>query len=303
MRIVIIGGLGLIGSAFSQLAYKKGHEVIVLSRRIHDNHRDGPIQLKQWDGKNALKLKEIIEGSNVLVNLAGENIGKSVWTVEQKRVLIGSRLESAKAIVEACFSCKKPPQTLIQASAIGFYGTSAVKEFNESSPVGEDYLANLVYHWEQATQKIEEISIRRVVIRTGVVLDKNQGVLPKLMLPFKFFIGGKLGSGEQVYSWIHIEDEVNAILFLLENETCQGVFNLTAPYPRNNLDFCKILSKEMKRPNWLPVPGFALKLLLGEMSVLVLQGQKVLPKKLLELGFKFKYPELEKALFEILRRG
>jgi len=190
---------------------------------------------------------------------------------------------------------------LVQASAIGYYGTGdEVKD--EVSVAGDDYLARFAERWEKSTDAVEALGIRRVVIRTGIVLQKGAGVLPQLMLPFQLLVGGPVGSGKQLYSWIHILDEAAAILFLLENEGCKGVYNLTAPDPHSNAEMGKSLARVMNRPYWMPVPGFALKLVLGEMSTLVLDGQRVLPRRLEADGFVFQYPRLEDALRNLLAK-
>jgi uncharacterized protein (TIGR01777 family) len=301
MRIVIIGGLGLIGSAFSKLAAAKGHSVVALTRKDIKGEQIGSnLVIKTWDGKNPEILTTLIDHSDVVINLAGENIGKGKWTKKRKEILLNSRLEPALALVRALSRCAKPPSTLIQASAIGVYGTG-VEEKTEDSFPGDDYLAKFAIEWEDSTKAVDGMEIRRIIIRTGIVLDKSEGVLPMLMLPFKLMVGGPVSSGNQIYSWIHIKDEAAAILSLLENPKCKGIYNLTAPQPLNNREIAKTLAKVMKRPYWLPVPGIALKLALGEMSTLVLDGQKVLPKRLMQAGFHYSYPDLEEALTDLVK--
>ncbi len=301
MRIVIIGGMGMIGRAVTEAAVAKGHNVVVLTRkRLKDGPASSNVVFQQWDGKSAGDLCRIIEGLDAVINLAGENIGKSAWTDERKAVLLNSRLEPANALVEALRLCQYPPKTLIQASAIGYYGVG-VDEKDENSPPGKGYLADFAVKWEESTKAVEALGIRRVVIRTGIVLKKGEGVLPQLMLPFKLMVGGPVGSGTQIYSWIHIKDEAEAILYLLEKTDLEGVFNLTAPTPLSNKEIGKVLAKVMKRPYWMPVPGFALKLVLGEMSTLVLDGQRVMPKRLLASDYKFCFTDLNEALIDLLK--
>ncbi|MDP3720923.1 MAG: TIGR01777 family oxidoreductase [Anaerolineaceae bacterium] len=302
MRIVIIGGKGMIGRAVTEAAVAKGHHVVVTSRGVHNSSPiSANVVLQQWDGQSADDLCRIIDGLDAVINLAGENIGKSVWTKKRKIELLNSRLEPAQALVEAFKLCQLPPITLIQASAIGYYGIGA-DEKDESAAPGKDYLANFAVRWEDSTKEVESLGIRRVIIRTGIVLKNGEGVLPQLMLPFKLMVGGPLGSGEQVYSWIHIRDEAAAILYLLEKTDLNGVFNLTAPRPMRNSEIGRVLAKAMKRPYWMPVPGFVLKLVLGEMSTLVLDGQKVIPKRLLESGYIFCFSDLEEAVNELLKK-
>ncbi len=301
MRIVIIGGKGLIGRAVTEAAVAREYDVVVLSRKVvQPGVKSAHVVLQHWDGKSAADLGRIIDGMDALINLAGESIGKGAWTDERKAELLKSRLEPAQALVEALKLCKEAPKVLIQASALGYYGTTP-GEKDESSPPGSDYLANFAVEWEGSTKAVEAMGIRRVIIRTGIVLAKGDGVLPQLMLPFKLMVGGPVGSGKQIYSWIHIKDEADAILFLLEKADAKGVYNLTAPNPMSNSEIGKVLARVMSRPYWMPVPGFALKLLLGEMSTLVLDGQIVKPQRLLESGFKFRFIDLHEALTDLLK--
>ena len=301
MRIVIIGGSGMIGSAVSKLAVERGHQVVILTRQTPPaiKNTQNP-QYQHWDGKHAESLDELIDGCHVVINLAGQNIGDKRWTERRKQELLQSRLEPSTAIVAAIKKCNKRPAALMQASAVGIYGTGDEVKTESSSP-GTDYLSKLAIQWEEATREVEGLGVRRVVIRSGVVLQKRRGVLARLELPFKLFIGGPIGSGRQVYSWIHINDEAAAILFLVEKSTCRGVYNLTAPNPETNSQFGRILGKVMQKPFWLPVPGFALRMVLGEMSTLVLDGQRVLPKRLLEEGYVFEYSGLQSALVDLLK--
>jgi hypothetical protein len=291
----------MIGRAVTEAAVAKGHNVVVLSRKVDKSGvPSAHVVLQQWDGKDADALCRIIDGLDAVINLAGESIGKGAWTDARKAELLKSRLEPAQALVAALKLCTETPSVLIQASAIGYYGISE-GEKDESSVSGDDYLANFAVQWEDSTKTVETLGIRRVIIRTGIVLKKEEGVLLQLMLPFKLMVGGPVGSGKQFYSWIHLKDEAAAILYLLEKTDAQGVFNLTAPIPMSNSEIGKVLARVMKRPYWMPVPGFALKLLLGEMSTLVLDGQKVIPKRLLESGFKFRFVYLEEALVDLLK--
>ncbi|MCX6054016.1 MAG: TIGR01777 family oxidoreductase [Chloroflexi bacterium] len=303
MRIVIIGGNGFIGRSLTAAAKIKGHQITILSRRVNPKTSDqGDLVIKHWDGRSAESLAPLIEQSDVLINLAGENIGKQKWTKSRKEALLKSRLEPASAVVAAFKLAKNPPKTLIQASAIGIYGIGEETK-TERSEIGKDYLAGFAHCWEESTKSIERMGVRRVVIRTGIVLDRNEGVLPKLMLPFRMMIGGPLGAGSQILSWIHIQDVVGGILFLIESEQCQGTYNLVSPDPVSNELIGKSLAKMMHRPYWIPAPSFVLKAVLGEMSTLVLEGQKVIPQRLIQEGYTFKYVKIEDALFNILREN
>lgn len=301
MRVVIIGGRGLIGSAVTRLALSHGHEVLTLTRqRIIPGTEDSPAVLASWDGVDSKILAGYIDRKDCLLNLAGESIGNHRWTTRQKEILLQSRLQPARAVVEAFNISQTPPEKLIQASAIGYYGTGFDAR-KEGSPPGKDYLANFAVEWENSTVDVESSGVKRVVIRTGVVLSRDGGALGRLMLPYQLMVGGPIGSGKQVYSWIHIDDVAGAILHLMEKKDSQGIYNLTAPQPLSNAEFGKILAKLMKKPHWIAVPGFALKMLLGEMSTLVLDGQRVLPTRLQEAGYGFLYPTLEPALRDLLK--
>ena len=299
MRIAIIGGSGLIGQALSKELNENGHQVTILSRKANPEQTTNSVQWRQWDGKEAGNLAKILAEQDGVVNLAGISIGKGRWTAKRKQELYASRLEPAAAIVKAWNLAIKKPEVLVQASAIGFYGTG-FEPMNETAPCGQDFLARFSQDWEAASAGVVATGVRRVVIRTGVVLARGEGVLPQLTLPFRMFVGGPIGSGRQWLSWVHLQDEVRAIRFLLEAKASRGIYNLTAPNPVTNSEMGKTLARVMRRPYWFPVPGFVLKLALGEMSTLVLDGQKVLPEKLLAAGFIFKFSNVESALKNLL---
>ncbi len=229
-------------------------------------------------------------------------MGSGLWTQSKKTGILESRLEAGKALVDAIRVCKNKPMHFIQASAIGIYGVSETLQFDETSPHGNDYLAGIGVKWEASTAALEEMGVKRAIIRTGVVLDLKEGAFPKMLLPFKLFVGGRLGSGRQWFSWIHLKDEVEAIIHIVENQL-EGVFNLTAPFPVTNNQAAKIISQVFQRPSWFPIPDFGLRIILGEMSTLVLDGQNVLPKKLLQSGYKFHFTELHNALADIKSNG
>jgi uncharacterized protein (TIGR01777 family) len=235
-----------------------------------------------------------------IVNLAGENIGQGRWTAERKRRIRESRLNAGQAVVEAVVGAAGRPQVVVQASGIGYYGSTGEEEITEEAPPGADFLGRLAVEWERSTQPVGRLGVRHVVIRTGVVLSAEGGALPRLMLPFRSFLGGSMGRGRQRVSWIHISDEIRAIRFVLENEAASGPYNLAAPNPLTNGQFARVLGRVMGRPAWLPTPAPALRLLLGEMSVVLLTGQRAVPHRLLEAGFSFRFPNLEGALEDLL---
>ncbi len=299
MKIVLIGGSGLIGRALTRQLVENEHEITILTRRPVTASRVGNIQWRHWDGKDPAVLSQLIDGQEGIVNLAGESIGKGRWTEKRKAQLLQSRLEPTRAIVTALKSCSLVPSLLVQASAVGYYGSGELP-CDESSPCGGDFLARLALEWENASNPVEALGLRRVVLRTGVVLSRAGGVLEQLTLPIKLFAGGPLGSGRQWVSWIHLLDEVRAIRFLIEKGQTSGPYNLTAPEAVTNAEMGRVIAKYLQRPYWLPIPAFALRIALGEMSTLVVDGQKVVPTRLIEAGFTFEYPTLESVMSNLL---
>lgn len=308
MRIILAGGSGLIGRELTELLSSEGDEVIILSRNpVKVTGLPRSARAVQWDGKSVQDWGKLIEESDAVVNLTGENLSgegflPSRWSSERKLRLVQSRVNSGKVLTQAIDTSAHKPSVFVQASGIGFYGTLQTKTLTESDPPGDDFLANLSKEWEASSQAVEAMGVRRVVVRNGVVLSTRGGALPLILLPHRLYVGGPLGNGRQVYSWIHISDEVRAIQFLLHNNEATGVFNLTSPNPLPNKEFEKTIASVMKRPYYLPVPGIAMRLALGEVALLVLEGQKVIPQKLLSAGFEFKYPFLEDALRNLLSR-
>lgn len=299
MQITLVGGSGLIGMALARELTYFGDAVTILSRSPRPEGLSARIKWAVWDGKDVAALEKLLTLQEAVVNLAGESIGKGRWTASRKEQLLKSRLEPTTAIVAAMRGMKLFPRVLIQASAVGIY-PSGDAIMDEKCPAGSDYLARLAQEWEAASQPVEEIGVRRVVLRSGVVLAKQGGVLSQLTLPFKLFVGGPIGSGRQYLPWIHIEDEIGAIRFLLHNENTRGIYNLNAPEIVRNAEMGKMLAKVMKRPYWMPVPGFMLRLVLGEMSTLVLDGQHVFPVRIVKEGYSFRYYHLEPALRDLL---
>ncbi len=297
MKVIITGGTGLIGRALAAELLAAGHEVVVLSRNPRPAQGLPPeVRVERWDGRTAQGWGPLADGADAIVNLAGENIAGGRWTAERKRRIRQSRIDAGQAVVEAVRAAKRKPAVVAQASGIGYYGPHGDEEVTEDFPPGEDFLGRLAVEWEASTAPVESLGVRRVVVRTGVVLSREGGALPRLTLPFRFFLGGPLGSGRQWMPWIHITDEVRAIRFLLEKEDARGPYNLAAPRPVINRELARALGRVLGRPAWLPVPAPALKLLLGEMSAVLLTGQRAVPKRLLEEGFRFQWPELETAL-------
>lgn len=299
MRIIITGGSGFIGKKLIA-ALKDSYEVVVLSRRPQGQKVEGATVV-EWDGKSAAGWGHLVEGAYAIINLAGENLGGAYWSPAQKGAIQESRTQAGKAVMYAISAAQAKPKVLIQASAVGYYGNQP-QAIDETAPSGNDFLSEVCRNWEDSTKDAEQYGVRRVVIRTGVVIDPKGDALKKMMLPFYFFAGGPLGSGKQYFPWIHPADEIGAIKFLLEANSARGVFNLTAPKPLMNKEFANVLGKVMWRPALMPAPSLALKLLLGEMSMIVLEGQHAYPKRLLEMGYKFKFDNAESALKDLLKR-
>jgi len=306
MRVIITGGSGLIGTALTQRLLADQHEVIILSRSPEKYTFPAGVQGVKWDGKTAGSWHTHINKDTAIIhlasiNIAGYNFIPNRWTAKRKEVILQSRLEPGQAMVAAIKAAKQKPKLLIQASAAGYYGPRESEIVTESSPPGNDFLANVCVAWEATTAPVEDMGIRRIVTRTGLVLTMDGGPLPIIVLQYKLFAGGRLGDGRQWWPWIHLDDEVEAVTYLLENEAAEGVYNLTAPNPLTNDAFGKVVGQVLNRPHLIPVPAFALKLLLGEIATLVLDGQRAIPQRLQEAGFIFKYSEAKPALAYLLK--
>ncbi len=310
MKILITGGTGLIGCALINVLLRDGHEISVLTRNPEKARNTLPLGVIpfKWDGCSPEVLFPLISASDAVINLAGESIaGENLlailskrWNDKRKKHIQQSRVSIGKALVEAISASEKKPRIFIQASAVGFYGASGDEKITEKTPNGNDFLAETCRIWENSTAALEEMGIRRVIIRTGLVLDAKNGILPMMLLPFRLFLGGKLGGGEQYVPWIHVEDEVNAIRFLLNNEDARGAYNLSAPQAVKQGEQAKISGRLLRRPSFMPTPTFILKLALGEKSTLILDGQRAIPEKLLLEGFNFKFTNFESALSDLI---
>jgi uncharacterized protein (TIGR01777 family) len=302
MHVLIAGGTGSIGQRLMAHLLTHGYQVSVLSRRsIRPPLLPRQVGYLQWDGKTTTGWGLALDNIDVVVNLAGAAIAGARWTNKRKKLLLNSRVDSGTALVEAFGAAERKPAVLIQSSAVGYYGPQdADALITEDHAPGSDFMADICVQWEASTAAVEEMGVRRVVIRTGVVLDPDDGALPRLALPFKLMAGGPLGSGKQWFPWIHYFDEVDAVKFLIETETARGPFNLTAPNPLQNKDFAQAIGQAMNRPALIPTPAIALKPLLGELSNTLLNGQRVVPARLQALGYSFRFPEAEAALNDLL---
>lgn len=302
MRIIITGGTGLIGRPLSAALAADGHDVTVLSRNPEKvKGMAASVKLARWDGETAQGWGQLADGADAIINLAGEGIADGRWSDARKQRIRQSRIKAGKAVMEAISAAAVKPKVLVQSSAVGYYGTNTGdKLVDESCSPGNDFLSKVCFDWEMSTAAASRLGVRRPVIRTGIVLSNDGGAFPKLLLPFKFFAGGPLGSGKQWLPWIHIADEVRAIQFLLANEQADGPFNLAAPNPVTNAEMAKEIGAVMGRPAFLPAPGFAMKTVLGEMAVMVLEGQRAVPARLQQLGFQFQYATLQPALRDLI---
>lgn len=311
MNILVAGGTGLIGEALIMALLADGHQLSVLTRnpekaREQLSDRVRPIQ---WDGRSTEGWAHLAESSEAVINLAGASIaGENLaailtqrWNPTYKALIQTSRVATGQALVAAIQNAEQKPKVFIQASAVGYYGPRTEADIPESTPAGNDFLAQVCREWEASTVELEAMGIRRVIIRTGLVLAKDGGILPVMLLPTRLLVGGPLGSGEQAVPWIHLEDEVNAIRFLLGNPEARGAFNLTAPNPVAQREMAKIAGQVLKRPSWFRTPAWALKLVLGEKASLVLEGQNAQPHRLVSAGFQFQFERLAAALEDLLQ--
>lgn len=304
MRVVVSGGSGMIGGRLVASLAADGHRPVVLSRdpsKVRGLPEGASVEA--WDAHSAEPLIPILAGADAVVHLAGAGIADGRWTAARKREIRDSRVESTAAVAAALAATEPRPGVLVQASAVGYYGARGDEVLDEESPPGDDFLARTCVAWEAAGEPAESAGVRRALARTGVVLAREGGALPKMALPFRLFAGGPLGNGRQWLPWIHVADEVAALRFLLEHPTASGAFNLTAPSPLTNRELARVLGRVLRRPSFMPAPAPVLRLVLGEMATLLLDGQRALPRRLLELGFSFRFVEAEAALRDLYGRA
>lgn len=301
MKIVISGGTGFIGQHLVPALLNDGHEVVILTRHPQEHQAASPQQRYvafdadapgQWAGE--------IDGAGAVINLAGANLGAGRWTEKRKKVLLDSRVETTRALVAAVEQARQRPAVFISASAVGYYGARGDEVLDEASAAGDNFLAEVCIAWERAAAPVEALGVRLVFPRLGVVWGEDADALKKMVLPFKLFAGGPVGSGKQWLSWVHIDDVIGFVRFAQANERVSGVVNLTAPNPVQNKELAQTFGRILGRPAFLPAPAFAVKLVLGEQATIVLDGQRVLPRRLQELGYTFAFRELEPALRDVL---
>ncbi|EJR56854.1 TIGR01777 family protein [Bacillus cereus VD115] len=297
MKIAISGGTGFIGKYLSTFFIQKGYTVYILTRKNKIETSNPNLQYVQWTPDlPTFPLSSI----DIVINLAGESIN-SRWTKKQKEAILNSRIQATRGLIKQLQTLSTKPHTFINASAIGYYGTSETESFTEQQETpGNDFLAETVFLWEQEACKARSLEIRTIYARFGVILGADGGALPKMLLPYQFYIGGTIGSGNQWLSWIHIDDVVRMIDFIIHKEEINGPLNITAPLPIRMKEFGETMATIMRKPHWLPVPSFMLHTLLGEMSILLLEGQHVLPSKAIEHGYQYTFPTIDHALQNIL---
>ncbi|MFU2209965.1 TIGR01777 family oxidoreductase [Solidesulfovibrio sp. C21] len=301
MRVVIAGGTGFIGRALTRSLVRDGHEVVVLSRRASGHGSSPGVTSVPFDGRTGDGWAHLLGDARALINLAGENIASGYWTEARKARILGSRLDAGQAVMDALSRVSARPEVLIQGSATGYYGDRGDTPVAEDAPAGTGFLAEVARRWEASTAGAEALGVRRAVIRTAVVLGAGGGALPRMLAPFRFFLGGPVGSGRQYLPWIHLADEVAAIRFLIDHETAAGPFNLVAPGAITQDGFAAAVGRALGRPARLRVPAAVMRLALGEMArELFLGGVRAVPGRLLELGFRFRFETLPEALSDIL---
>jgi len=304
MEIVIAGGTGFIGRSLVGKLLQDGHNVVVLTRDGAGARQLVPdaVGFGLWDGKTSASCVQQINGADAVINLAGESLAGKRWSPKQKARIINSRLEATRAIVKAMEQAERCPSLLINASAVGYYGNVEHEQVTETHPQGGGFLALTCGLWEHEAIMARQLGVRVVLLRLGVVLDKAGGALARMVPAFRLFFGGRLGSGRQWFPWVHRDDVAGVVRFVLDNPDLCGPINVAAPEAVTMDEFCRSLGKALARPVWARVPGFVLRLALGEMSEMLLTGQRVVPQKLLQAGYEFLYPNLAQALDEIFKR-
>ncbi|MFJ5714728.1 TIGR01777 family oxidoreductase [Neobacillus sp. NPDC093127] len=298
MKIVIAGGSGFIGQKLTDILHEAGHQIVILTRK--DKQPAGNVTYVKWLEEGTSPEKEI-KIADVFINLAGVSINDGRWNANHQKQIYDSRMKATDELVRIIAALPDKPSVLINASAIGIYPASINTIYTENSPeTATDFLGKTVLDWENKAKQAEAHGIRVIFMRFGVVLGIEGGALPLMALPYKLFVGGTVGSGEQWVSWVHVLDVVRAIHFVIDHENLSGPVNVTSPSPIQMKDFGKTIGSVLHRPHWLPVPAFAMKMVLGQKSTLVLEGQHVVPKVLLEEGFEFMFPTLYTALEDLL---
>ena len=296
MKLVVTGASGFIGSVLCSRLLQKGHTLTLLTRSAPRETSTGTKRWLHWRPGMSGDWESTLGAADGVINLAGEPIAAKRWTRKQKHQLRLSRIDTTVGLVRAIAKAKQKPRFLLNASAVGYYGPRGDEIIGEDAAAGTDFLAALCRDWENEAIKAEKLGVRVLRLRTGLVLGPGGGPLAKMAPPFKFFIGGPLGSGKQWMPWIQIEDEVGLIVHLIENSQANGPVNAAAPNPVTMKEFCRTLGQVLGRPSWAPVPAFALRIMLGEMAGMLLTGQRAVPAAAEKFGYRFRYPNLQEAL-------
>lgn len=301
LNVLILGGTGFLGRHIAKELLSHGYQVFVATRnrRLAANGLEPKVQVIEWDNHSPLSSTAVCQEIDAVINLAGESIGKRRWSDSVKQEILDSRIRTTRSLVTAINNRTLQPKVLINASAVGYYGPHSDDIISENEGPGQDFLAEVCRNWENEAYRVHNDSTRVATVRIGVVLGK-QGALERMVLPYRFYLGGPLGKGNQWLSWIHLDDLVRIIRFIMEHEEVAGPVNGTAPNPLRMKEFSKVLGEVLRRPSWLPVPDFLLRIALGQMADMLLHGQRALPEKILAAGFEFKFPDLRPALEDIL---
>ncbi|NJD23035.1 MAG: TIGR01777 family protein [Melioribacter sp.] len=301
-KVIITGATGFIGKRITEELITRGDEVTIFTRSVENAKQKIPNaydyvewnpELNDWSHK--------LEDKDAVVHLAGENVMAKRWNLKHKKNILSSRVEGTRSLVNAIGRLKNKPEVFITASAVGYYGNSE-KPVNENSEPGEDFLAEVVNAWEKEAGNVESYGVRRVSIRTGIVLDANEGALVPMINQFKFFVGGPIGKGKQWFPWVHIDDVVGIFLFALNNQNVRGALNASSPNPLRMKEFCKTLGNIMHRPSLFKVPAFTIKILFGEAADVLLNGAQVIPDRTIKAGYKFKFESAEESLRNLLHK-
>ncbi|MDP1677310.1 MAG: TIGR01777 family oxidoreductase [Bacteroidota bacterium] len=302
MKILITGGTGFIGSYLLHQLSQETHHIILLTRSESRTTTVNKAEVKyvHWNSQTTDTWSKELDGCDIVINLIGKNIFEERWNGKVKQEILNSRITPTKLLVEAIARMERKPSLLISISAVGFYGDRNDEVITEQSSGGNDFLADVVKQWEEAACEAEQYDVRVVTPRIGLVLEKSGGVIGKMLLPFKLFVGGPIGSGQQFLPWIHMDDVVRGILYPIENKNFHGVYNLVSPNPITMNEFSKSFGNVLHRPSWIHVPNVALQILYGEGSKVILSGQRAVPEKLLTAGYRFSFSDLKIALKNIL---
>ena len=302
-KIVITGATGLIGRELCKSLFTRRDELTIFSTSVEKAKAVLPFAKEVVEWKNYDKDYSVhLEGKDAVIHLAGASVAGKRWNQSYKKEIYDSRINTTRNLVSSIEKCEQKPEVFISASAIGFYGERKDSILSETSSAGNDFLSHVCIDWENASEQLEMLNVRRAIVRTGIVLSTDDGALKKMLLPFQLYVGGPLGNGKQWFSWIHLADIISLYLFLLDNKNLKGIFNAVSPQPVQMKTFAKILGKVLRKPSLFPVPKFILKLVMGESASAILASQKVKPGALLEAGFKFNYEDLELALIDLLKK-